>query len=63
VRGGSIESKSVRLAMEGLKVSDANLIVYVHPSKSTKVSQAVLRELSSMLFKYYSLNPSFDFIF
>lgn len=56
------ETKSVRLAMEGLKVSDANLIVYVHPSKSTKVSQAVLRELSSLLFKYFSLNPSFDLI-
>jgi len=38
--------------MEGLKVSDANLIVNVHPSKSTKVSQAVLRELSSLLFKF-----------
>jgi hypothetical protein len=48
--------------MEGLKVSDANLIVNVHPSKSTKVSQAVLRELSSLLFKYFSLNPFFDFI-
>ncbi len=56
MRGGSIESKSVRLAMEGLKVSDANLIVYVNPSKSTKVFQAVLRKLSSiMLFKYYIL--------
>ncbi|XP_062165510.1 uncharacterized protein LOC133872023 [Alnus glutinosa] len=43
--------------MEGLKVSDANLIVYVHPSKSTKVSQAVLRELSSMLFKF---NETFE---
>ncbi|GMY15366.1 putative dna-directed rna polymerase i subunit rpa43 [Fagus crenata] len=38
--------------MEGLKVSDANLVVYVHPSKSTKVQQAVLRELSSLLFKF-----------
>jgi hypothetical protein len=32
------------------------LIVYVNPSKSTKVFQAVLRKLSSiMLFKYYIL--------
>ncbi|KAI9200704.1 hypothetical protein LWI28_011910 [Acer negundo] len=38
--------------MEGLKVSDANLIVYVHPSKSNKISQAILRELSSLLFKF-----------
>lgn len=38
--------------MEGLKVSDANIVVYIHPSMSTKVSQAVLRELSSQLFKF-----------
>ncbi|XP_061368554.1 uncharacterized protein LOC133311514 [Gastrolobium bilobum] len=38
--------------MEGLKVSNANLVVYVHPSKSKQVSQAVLRELSSLLFKF-----------
>ncbi|XP_022148351.1 uncharacterized protein LOC111016757 [Momordica charantia] len=38
--------------MEGLKVSDANLVVYVHPSKSKKVSQAVLRELGAMLLKF-----------
>ncbi|GFS35966.1 DNA-directed RNA polymerase [Actinidia rufa] len=38
--------------MEGLKVSDAKLVVYVHPSKATKVSQAILRELSSLLFKF-----------
>ncbi|KAJ7943386.1 DNA-directed RNA polymerase I subunit rpa43 [Quillaja saponaria] len=38
--------------MDGLNVSDANLVVYVHPSKSTKVSQAILRELSSLLFTY-----------
>ncbi|TXG52090.1 hypothetical protein EZV62_021259 [Acer yangbiense] len=38
--------------MEGLKVSDANLVVYVHPSKSNKISQAILRELSSLLFKF-----------
>ncbi|RDY14018.1 hypothetical protein CR513_00978 [Mucuna pruriens] len=38
--------------MEGLKVSKANLTVYIHPSKSKQVSQAVLRELSSLLFKY-----------
>ncbi|KAK2660694.1 hypothetical protein Ddye_007227 [Dipteronia dyeriana] len=38
--------------MEGLKVSDANLVVYVHPSMSNKISQAILRELSSLLFKF-----------
>ncbi|XP_057501775.1 uncharacterized protein LOC130785649 isoform X1 [Actinidia eriantha] len=38
--------------MEGLQVSDAKLVVYVHPSKATKVSQAILRELSSLLFKF-----------
>ncbi|CAL5383481.1 unnamed protein product [Camellia sinensis] len=38
--------------MEGLKVSDAKLVVYVHPSKANKVSQAILRELSSLLFKF-----------
>ncbi|PSS17162.1 DNA-directed RNA polymerase I subunit RPA43 [Actinidia chinensis var. chinensis] len=38
--------------MEGLKVSDANLVVYVHPSKATNVSQAILCELSSLLFKF-----------
>ncbi|TKY65312.1 DNA-directed RNA polymerase I subunit rpa43 [Spatholobus suberectus] len=38
--------------MEGLKVSKANLVVYVHPSKSNHVSQAVLRELSSLLFTF-----------
>ncbi|KAB1228310.1 putative DNA-directed RNA polymerase I subunit RPA43 [Morella rubra] len=38
--------------MEGLKVSDADLAVYVQPSKNTKVPQAVLRELSSLLFKF-----------
>ncbi|XP_052201634.1 uncharacterized protein LOC127807651 [Diospyros lotus] len=43
--------------MEGLKVSDADLTVYVHPSKANKVSQAILRELSSLLFKF---NETFD---
>ncbi|XP_057974855.1 uncharacterized protein LOC131162417 isoform X2 [Malania oleifera] len=38
--------------MEGLQVSDANLVVYVHPSKAAKVSEAILRELSSLLFKF-----------
>ncbi|CAK9326631.1 unnamed protein product [Citrullus colocynthis] len=38
--------------MEGLKVSEANMVVYVHPSKSKKVSQAVLRELGAMLLKF-----------
>lgn len=42
---------SVAISMEGLKVSEANMVVYVHPSKSKKVSQAVLRELGAMLLK------------
>ncbi|XP_026429830.1 probable DNA-directed RNA polymerase I subunit RPA43 isoform X1 [Papaver somniferum] len=43
--------------MEGLRTSHANLVVYIHPSKANKVSQAILRELSSLLFKY---NEMFD---
>ncbi|KAJ9548133.1 hypothetical protein OSB04_020676 [Centaurea solstitialis] len=43
--------------MEGLKVSDAELVVYLHPSKSKNVSQAIFGELSSMLFKF---NEIFD---
>ncbi|TXG66420.1 hypothetical protein EZV62_007695 [Acer yangbiense] len=38
--------------MEGLKVSDANLVAYMHPSKNNNISQAILRELSSLLFKF-----------
>ncbi|XP_026432686.1 uncharacterized protein LOC113330038 isoform X2 [Papaver somniferum] len=43
--------------MEGLRTSKANLVVYIHPSKANKVSQAILRELSSLLFKF---NEIFD---
>ncbi|XP_010533719.1 PREDICTED: uncharacterized protein LOC104809415 [Tarenaya hassleriana] len=43
--------------MEGLKVSDAELVVYVHPSKSRNVFEAVLRELSALLFQY---NETFE---
>lgn len=43
--------------MEGLKVCDANLVVYLHPSKAKKVSQSILRELSALLFKF---NETFD---
>ncbi|KAI5428314.1 uncharacterized protein LOC127126917 [Lathyrus oleraceus] len=43
--------------MEGLKVSEASLIVHIHPSKSNQVSKSVLRELSTMLFTY---NEVFD---
>ncbi|XP_077220926.1 DNA-directed RNA polymerase isoform X2 [Tasmannia lanceolata] len=38
--------------MEGLKVSKANLVVYLHPSKANKVQQAILRQLSSLLFQF-----------
>ncbi|KAL1059681.1 hypothetical protein V6Z11_1Z016700 [Gossypium hirsutum] len=37
--------------MEGLSVADANLLMYLHPSKSRNVSQSILRELGSLLFK------------
>ncbi|MFQ6637377.1 hypothetical protein Gotur_014171 [Gossypium turneri] len=37
--------------MEGLSVADANLVMYLHPSKSRNVSQSILRELGSLLFK------------
>ena len=40
------------VSMEGLTVADANLTVYVHPSNSKKVKDALLRQLSSLLFKY-----------
>ncbi|PON70760.1 Nucleic acid-binding, OB-fold containing protein [Parasponia andersonii] len=43
--------------MEGLKVSDSNMVVYLHPSKSNKFYEAILRELSSLLFKF---NENFD---
>ncbi|KAF8009337.1 hypothetical protein BT93_J0359 [Corymbia citriodora subsp. variegata] len=38
--------------MEGLTVSDADLVVFVHPSKSKRASEAILRELSSHLFQF-----------
>ncbi|KAJ4839718.1 hypothetical protein Tsubulata_041011 [Turnera subulata] len=43
--------------MEGLSISDANLVVYVHPSQSKNVRMAILRQLSTLLFKY---NETFD---
>ncbi|KAK1376418.1 Nucleic acid-binding, OB-fold [Heracleum sosnowskyi] len=43
--------------MEGLKIGDANLVVYLHPSKSNNVSDAVATQLSSLLFKF---NESLD---
>ncbi|KAK3040711.1 hypothetical protein RJ639_028001 [Escallonia herrerae] len=43
--------------MEGLKVSDAKMTVYLHPSKARNASQAIFRELSSLLFKF---NETFD---
>ncbi|ONK59119.1 uncharacterized protein A4U43_C08F3160 [Asparagus officinalis] len=38
--------------MEGLEAADADLTVYVHPSKANKVLHAVSRQLSSLLFTY-----------
>ncbi|XWS25882.1 hypothetical protein CRYUN_Cryun27aG0105900 [Craigia yunnanensis] len=43
--------------MEGLSVADTDLVVYLHPSKSMKVSQEILRELSSLRFNF---NETFD---
>ncbi|KAI3806530.1 hypothetical protein L1987_22437 [Smallanthus sonchifolius] len=43
--------------MEGLKVSEAELMLYLQPSKSKNVSEAIFSELSSMLFKF---NETFD---
>ncbi|ONK80728.1 uncharacterized protein A4U43_C01F21070 [Asparagus officinalis] len=38
--------------MEGLRVVDANLTVYIHPSKARNSRHAILRQLSSLLFTY-----------
>ncbi|KFK42000.1 hypothetical protein AALP_AA2G199100 [Arabis alpina] len=43
--------------MEGLKLSNAELMIYIHPSKSRNVYQAIGRELSGLLFQY---NETFD---
>ncbi|PPR96476.1 hypothetical protein GOBAR_AA24202 [Gossypium barbadense] len=50
-------NKILVLQMEGLSVADANLLMYLHPSKSRNVSQSILRELGSLLFKF---NETFD---
>lgn len=42
--------------MEGLTTAKADLTVYVHPSKSNKISEAVRKQLSSLLF---TLVPAF----
>ncbi|XXG66111.1 hypothetical protein AAC387_Pa05g3655 [Persea americana] len=44
--------------MEGLRVADADLVVYIHPSKANKIKQAVLRQLSSALL--FQFNENFD---
>ncbi|GAB2276719.1 hypothetical protein Dimus_011436 [Dionaea muscipula] len=38
--------------MEGLKRSEAELVVYLHPSKTKLVSEAIHCELNSLLFKF-----------
>lgn len=43
--------------MEALKVSEANLVVHIHPSKTKVVSESIKRELSSLLFKF---NETFE---
>nr|CAD1827715.1 unnamed protein product [Ananas comosus var. bracteatus] len=41
--------------MEGLTTAEADLTVYVHPSKSNKIAEAVRKQLSSLLFTYDEL--------
>ncbi|XP_011083508.1 uncharacterized protein LOC105166018 [Sesamum indicum] len=43
--------------MEGLKECEANLVVYLHPSKAKCAGDAILSELSSLLFTY---NETFE---
>ncbi|TVU45596.1 hypothetical protein EJB05_05086 [Eragrostis curvula] len=38
--------------MEGLRKSEADMMVYVHPSNAADVGRAVARQLSSLLFSY-----------
>ncbi|XP_031125418.1 uncharacterized protein LOC116027801 [Ipomoea triloba] len=38
--------------MEALQHRDADLVVYLHPSKSKNVKDAIYRELSDLLFKF-----------
>ncbi|KZV44108.1 hypothetical protein F511_30985 [Dorcoceras hygrometricum] len=38
--------------MEGLRECEANMVVYLHPSKAKSPTDAILRELSSLLFTY-----------
>uniref|UniRef100_A0A7N0UF17 DNA-directed RNA polymerase subunit n=1 Tax=Kalanchoe fedtschenkoi TaxID=63787 RepID=A0A7N0UF17_KALFE len=38
--------------MDGLKLSETEFVVYVHPSQSKKVPQALQHEMNSLLFKY-----------
>ncbi|KAK6115760.1 hypothetical protein DH2020_008029 [Rehmannia glutinosa] len=38
--------------MEGLKECEANMVVYLHPSKAKSANDAILGELSSLLFTY-----------
>ncbi|KAH0920186.1 hypothetical protein HID58_027846 [Brassica napus] len=44
--------------MEGLKMADTELMVYIHPSKCGNVFNAVCRELSSLLFQFVPLFSS-----
>nr|GMD97482.1 uncharacterized protein LOC109152908 [Ipomoea batatas] len=39
-------------SMEALQHRDADLVVYLHPSKSKNVKDAIYRELSDLLFKF-----------
>ncbi|XP_022871851.1 uncharacterized protein LOC111390948 isoform X6 [Olea europaea var. sylvestris] len=38
--------------IQGLKECEANLVVYLHPSMAKCVNDAILRELSSLLFTF-----------
>lgn len=43
--------------MEGLQVAQANLTVYIHPSRQNQIRRTILQQLSSLLFTY---NEKFD---
>ena len=45
--------------MEGLKLTNAELLVYIHPSKSGNKLKAICRELSSLLFQFVPFNLFF----
>jgi len=49
--------------MEGLKLSEAELMIFIHPSQSRNVFQGICRELSSLLFQFVLFLPPIYFFF